>query len=111
MNRYLCGVTLSSTEKGNIKKVGFYDIYEDSFFKIYVINSRVKKVFNLSFYNKYSIKSQKFYNYGINNFKNCFVYIFPINDNLFSKLTKINEIESLNYKKIAKQFGIEEWIL
>lgn len=111
MNRYLCGVTLSSVDKGNLKKAGFYDINEDCFFKINVINNRTNKIFNLKFNNKYLINTQRFFNYGINNFKNGFVYIFPINNNLFYKLNKINGIDSLNYREIAKQLGIEEWTL
>lgn len=111
MNRYLCGVTLSSTEKGRVKKAGFYDIHEDTFFKINIVNNRASKIFNLKFNSKYLINTQKVCNFGINNFKNGFVYIFPVNDNLFSKLNKISGVDSLNYREIAKQFGIEEWIL
>lgn len=108
MNDYLCGVTLSSTIKGDIKKVGFYDVNKKIHYKINVIKS--KKIFNFN-KNKYYINVNNFLNSELNSFESNYVFIFPIRSDMFLKIKDCRELDSLNYKKIAKSFGLEEWLV
>jgi hypothetical protein len=109
----LCGVTLSSSVKGNIQKVGFYDTDNNTFHKISIIKSkRFLKAFNLRIGdNKYNLSINIFSDYNLNRFKSEHVYVFPINLELFKKLNDVKGIDSLNYRDVAKRFGIDEWTI
>jgi hypothetical protein len=109
----LCGVTLSSSVKGNIQKVGFYDIDNNTFHKISIVKSKgFLKAFNLKIGDsKYNLLINIFTDYNLNRFKSEHVYIFPINNELFKKLNGVKGVDSLNYRDIAKKFGIDEWTI
>jgi len=112
MNRYFCGITLCSKIKGNIKKVGFYDNYHNIHHKINLLKSKTSKIFNLKLSeSKYFINVNKVLNSTLQSFKSDYVYIFPITDELFYKIYSHNNFNSINYKEIAKQFGLEEWLV
>jgi hypothetical protein len=101
---YLCGVTLSSTSKGDIKQVGFYDISNDIGYDVFV--SKGKSVF----YKKYSLelKANKI---KLENFKENYRFVTPISDQLWNKVKKINHVNSINYKELLKHFDLTEWLL
>jgi len=109
----LCGVTLSSSVKGNIQKVGFYDTDNNRFHKISIIkNKGILKAFNIRISeNKYDLSINIYYDYNLNRFKSEHAYVFPINNELFKKLNNIKGVDSLNYRDVAKRFGIDEWTI
>ena len=101
---YLCGVTLSSTKKGDIKQVGFYDISNDNGYEI------LASIQSYVFSKKYSLELKPT-KIKLNDFKENYRFITPISDQLWIKVKKINYVNSLNYKDIIKHFDLTEWLL
>lgn len=101
---YLCGVTLSSTNKGDIKQVGFYDISNDTGYEILV--SKESSVFSKKY--SLSLKPKKI---KLKDFKENYKFVTPISDQLWAKVKKTNYVNSINYKEIIKHFDLTEWLL
>ena len=112
MSNYLCGVTLSSKVKGDVQKVGFYDINQKIHHQVNVIKNKQIKVFNVSISkSKYSINVNRIFNLELDSFESSYAFIFPIKDDMFLKIKDCNELNSINYRNIAKDFGLEEWLV
>lgn len=103
---YLCGVTLSSSQKGNIQNLGFYDIKNNISYKVVVSKTKYKPFL------KSNIKVDVCKNNLLeDSFKNSYRFIFPISDAFWSKIKNITEIPSLNYKEITKKYQLDEWLI
>jgi hypothetical protein len=97
----IAGVSLSSSIKGNISKLGFFDQEKNIHFISFILHSN----------NKYIISFTTKEDDTLQEFKNHYVTTIPVSEDVFKQAIGTHQVGSLNYKILAKKIGLIEWII
>lgn len=99
----IAGISLSSSIKGNISKLGFFDRDKNIHFVSFIIQSKEKQKYIISFMARENDTFQEF--------KNHYVTTIPVSEDVFKRVIGTHQVRSLNYKILAKKIGLIEWII